>query len=82
MGTNEATCNVALLAALEQEQKRSDPRKVWLILKGGTLPLVMDAWRIEHPAFRCTVITDYTQHGEIRMMVNLDEIVAVKFYEH
>jgi hypothetical protein len=95
--------NVMIIDALTTEQKRKTPRKVWLILKGGTLPLVMDHWKLQEypkkligyefddpsdPGKPITInghmIVDYVAAGSnvIRMIVDLDEIVAVKFYEH
>jgi hypothetical protein len=87
-----------LSALLTEQRNRKQPRKIWLILKGGTLPLVLDTWKLETydktfhgykitpegetPIFtKGAVVTDYTREGEIRMMVDIDEIVAIKFYE-
>lgn len=91
--------NMRLLSALLAEiRNRKHPRKIWLILKGGTLPLVLDTWTVETydkdfigirvraegetPIFtKGYVVADYMPNGEIRMMVDIDEIVAIKFYE-
>lgn len=83
---------------LAEQRKPRPPRKLWLILRGGTLPLVLDTWSIESydsqfAGFKLTpegetpifskgaVVCDHTRDGEVRMMVDVSEIVAVKFYD-
>lgn len=78
----------------ELDRRHRKPRKIWLILKGGTLPLVLDSWNLETydkeligyieltPVFtKGHVVVDRAPNGEVHMMVDIEDVVAVKFYE-
>ena len=58
------------------EGAKRDPRKAWLIVDGSPVPLVMDSWVKEGEH-----LIDRTAHGEIRMVIPIEYIIAVKFYD-
>lgn len=66
----------AIRQALIDEGAKRDPRKAWLIVDGAPVPLVMDSWVIEGEH-----LIDHTSRGELRMVVPLNDVIAVKFYD-
>ena len=69
--------NISLVQqAIIDEAAQRDPRKAWLVVDGAPVALVMDSWVVEK-----NHLIDYTTHGEIRMVVPMQDIIAVKFYD-
>ena len=62
--------------AIIDEGAKRDPRKAWLIVDGSPVPLVMDNW-----VKQGDYLVDHTSHGEIRMVIPVNDIIAVKFYD-
>lgn len=63
-----------------EEGKKRDPRKAWLVLDGAPVAVVMDNWSWEfHDG--ADYLLDYTAHGEVRIIVPVEDIIAVRFYD-
>jgi len=62
------------------EGEKRDPRKAWLVVDGAPVAVVMDNWAKETHEDK-DYLVDYTAHGEIRMIVPVGDIIAVRFYD-
>jgi len=68
---------------IHEEAGLQDPRKLMVLVKGCPFPVHMDTWLIEpheEHGEDTYFLVDYTVHGDVRMVLRMQDVIAVKFY--